>query len=251
MALPILAAAGPIAAGAGMGASGAAAGGSMMSFLGPLIGAGISGGSGILGGLFSGSQSQASARAQMAFQERMYRHRYRYTMQDLRKAGLNPILAAEVGGGSTPSGAGHSMPNIMEGVSNSARQTAMDVANIQSLRQGMAESRARESASRAQARASNAGAGIIEAELPRKNFQEKVGEKVFGNLSDAIDNPTGWLEDLSSSVMKSLFQRGIADFSAKGKPRPNFDNVESGSSTPFFLREKKENYSHPYGGSWR
>lgn len=38
------------------------------------------------------------------FAERMYRHRYEYTMEDMRRAGLNPILAYVQGAGSTPSG---------------------------------------------------------------------------------------------------------------------------------------------------
>lgn len=233
--IPILAGVGSAMAGLG----GAAAGGGMMSWLGPLLGAGVSGLSSLGGGLLQGSQGQASARAQMAFQERMYRHRYRYTMQDLRKAGLNPILAAEVGGGSAPSGAGYGYPNVLEGVSNSARQVASEIASIQSIRQEISESRARESAAKAQARLTKANAGLVEAELPRKGFQEKVGEKIFGAAGDVIDNPTGWLEDLSRNVMESLFQRGIGEFSAK-KGRAKFDNVESGSSSRQIDSGKRE-----------
>ncbi|AYQ58817.1 DNA pilot protein [Termite gut associated microvirus 1] len=58
----------------------------------------------------------ASAREQMAFQERMFRNRHTYEVEDLKRAGLNPILSAH-SGGSTPSGA---MVGGMENVGESA-----------------------------------------------------------------------------------------------------------------------------------
>lgn len=63
---------------------------------------------GVLGIVSSAIQTAISireAKKQRAFQEKMYRHRYRYTMEDMEKAGLNPMLAAKLGGGSAPPGA--------------------------------------------------------------------------------------------------------------------------------------------------
>lgn len=48
---------------------------------------------------------QASADKQMAFQERMSNSSYQRGMQDMEKAGLNPMLAYMQGGASVPSGA--------------------------------------------------------------------------------------------------------------------------------------------------
>lgn len=110
----------------------------------------MTGGFGNLGdiwGSFTGKNQQrdanaasiASAREQMAFQERMSSTAHQREVADLQAAGINPILSAKLGGASSPSGA---MPNI--GVMPSATQkfisTAMEAKNFA---QGIKESDSR------------------------------------------------------------------------------------------------------------
>lgn len=82
----------------------------------------VGGGMSISGGIGEAlgaahAATRATRRARQAFQ-----NRYKWTMQDMRNAGLNPILAAEVGGGSAAHVAQSAFPNIMEGAAHAARE---------------------------------------------------------------------------------------------------------------------------------
>jgi hypothetical protein len=65
----------------------------------------------------------ASAR-QMAFQKDMSDTSYQRGMQDMKKAGLNPILAGKFGGASTPTGSTYNPENITANAANTAFQVA-------------------------------------------------------------------------------------------------------------------------------
>jgi hypothetical protein len=66
----------------------------------------------VAGSLVSAKMSQKSADKQMRFQAGMSGTAYQRAMADMRKAGLNPILAGKLGPASTPSGAMANIPDF-------------------------------------------------------------------------------------------------------------------------------------------
>lgn len=84
----------------------------------------------IVGGLFGlgGTAASAAFNAREAkksrkFTKKMYKHRFQYTVADMRKAGINPIAAAGMGlgGGGSPSGAMASMPDLGQAASTAIK----------------------------------------------------------------------------------------------------------------------------------
>lgn len=71
----------------------------------PLIAAGLTAGAGLYGLHRQNATARAMAREQMGFQSQMSGTSYQRVIADMRAAGINPILAYQQGGASTPTGA--------------------------------------------------------------------------------------------------------------------------------------------------
>lgn len=85
----------------------------------------------LFGGSAANRARQAESQQMMAFQERMSSTAYQRAMQDMREAGLNPMLAAKVGPASSPIGA---MANIQD-IGTPAAQTATSAYQAETQRQ--------------------------------------------------------------------------------------------------------------------
>lgn len=147
------------------------------------IGAGAYIGGAIIGGLadiFGQSSANKAnlkiAREQMDFQERMSNTAYQRSVEDLKKAGINPILAFQQGGASTPSGASSAgssatMMNEFAGAISSALQARSMSAQIDQVK---------------------ATTDLLKAELPAKKVEAEIYNSKYGKalrILQLVANP--------------------------------------------------------------
>lgn len=133
----------------------------------------------LFGGAARNVSQEQQAAQQMRFQERMSSTAYQRAMQDMREAGLNPMLAAKVGPASSPVGA---MANIQD-IGTPAAQAATSAYQASTQR---TVGEAQEQLSTAQANVADETAEKIKVETKNLRVQRDVIAATAENLQEVI-----------------------------------------------------------------
>ena len=92
---------------------------------------------GVLGTALQVGMTARENAKQRAFAERMSNTAYQRTMKDMREAGLNPLLAYQKGGASTPTAGGTGFKSDID-IAGTAMQIAQTRENVKNTRQNTA-----------------------------------------------------------------------------------------------------------------
>lgn len=140
-----------------------------------LVGAGLAGGLTFLGGYEERNAARHMAGNQMQFQERMSSTAYQRAVADMKKAGLNPMLAYDQGGASAPPGAGFATDNIVDEAVSSALESRR-------VRKELEETDSRIDANKAAAQLARTNAKGVQAD----NVRREVNAEAIGGVWNKI-----------------------------------------------------------------
>jgi len=152
---------------------------------------------GAIGSLFgqksANKQNLQIAREQMSFQERMSNTAYQRAIADMRKAGLNPMLAFSQGGASSPAGSSAQMQNEYSDAANvmgkgvsSAIQAQLVKGQLQNMDSQTAKNMADAQKSVVDANTSQLQGHVLEAQ--KKYYEAQTGVSRNSAKSIALDN---------------------------------------------------------------
>lgn len=171
-----------------------------------MLGALIGGGLGLLGGMMANESREDESASNRAFQERMSNTSYQRAMEDMRKAGLNPMLAYSQGGASVPAGS-------MAQFENPMASAAQAFSAIQSS--GAAVTGAEASAQQAVTSASIGEATISKIKQEVTNLQTDNDrlKAVVTNLGEEYQNliKTGYNITEAGNLMRAQIDKLFAE----------------------------------------
>lgn len=173
------------------------------AILGGLAGAGLSS----AGQIHANRTNKGIAREQMQFQDRMSSTAYQRATQDMRKAGLNPMLAYQQGGASTPAGATAHMENALSPAVSSALEVRRQNADIKAIKSQVELNRELQNQAKQKARFNSASAKQADAQSKFVKTQNQIA--TYDSVSSK--NASQMQKDLGkygkyAGFVKSLFK---------------------------------------------
>ena len=135
----------------------------------------------LAGGILSNLTASSNADKQMAFQREMADTQYQRAVEDMKAAGINPMLAAKVGGNAAPAGAMAPVQDVLTPAMNSARQADLIQAQIGNIDADSASKRADMYLKMAQEKATLASAGQSASQT---NVNELNAERISRELAN-------------------------------------------------------------------
>lgn len=172
----------------------------------------------LLGGIFGGSMAASGASAQRAWEERMMNTQYQRAVQDMKLAGLNPMMMYAGKGG--PTGSIPTPPNIgaemagpmAQGIASAAKSFAVDVPMAQST---MAKQAADAAQSKSAALVNTASVDKIRAETGAVAAQMALAQGQLENLLHTRDLTDAQKDEVRQQILELKARQHLEEQNAK------------------------------------